>query len=320
VDTDCAHDGHGGDLSEWLFSLRNWNRWGPDDVRGTTNLISPAVILRGVAAVRHGRTVGLSREIPTVPGLDNPRPAQHFVRRKPRDGYEGAGSVGDYLAMEFHGLSTTHLDALGHVWDSRGAWNGMDPDAIIGLAHMEQGGVDIWKDGLVTRGVLFDVPGWRGVDYVTQERPVTGSDLRAMAADLDLPPQAGDAIVVYSGRERWSHDHGPWGAPPASEFGKPISGSHHRPGLHASVLPVLREWDCSLLLWDMMDMTPSGYDAPWAVHGALHSLGLPLVDNCLLEELVDASREVDQLDFLLVIAPLRLVGGTGSPVTPVAIL
>jgi len=75
----------------------------------------------------------------------------------------------------------------------------------------------------------------------------------------------------------------------------------------------------SLLAWDMLDHLPIGYDIPWAVHAALFAYGMPLLDNALLEPLARACREEGRDEFMLVIAPLPVVGGTGSPANPLAV-
>ena len=92
-----------------------------------------------------------------------------------------------------------------------------------------------------------------------------------------------------------------------------------RPGLHVSCLPFLRDHDVSVLVWDMLDHLPIGYDIPWAVHAALFAYGVALLDNALLEPLARACVEEGRDEFMLVIAPLYVVGGTGSPANPLAV-
>jgi hypothetical protein len=68
-------------------------------------------------------------------------------------------------------------------------------------------------------------------------------------------------------------------------------------------------------------MLPAGRPHPMPVHaGALAVLGLPLLDNLLLEELATACAEQQRWDFLLTVAPLALHRATGSPVNPLAVL
>jgi hypothetical protein len=69
----------------------------------------------------------------------------------------------------------------------------------------------------------------------------------------------------------------------------------------------------------MMDLVPNGYDLAWAVHAAIFAYGVALVDNALLEPLARACAEEGRWEFMLVVAPLRVVGGTGSPANPLAV-
>jgi hypothetical protein len=69
----------------------------------------------------------------------------------------------------------------------------------------------------------------------------------------------------------------------------------------------------------MLDLMPNGYDIPWAVHAAIFAYGVALLDNAFLEGLAQACREEQRDEFMLVISPLRVKGGTGSPANPLAV-
>jgi len=91
---------------------------------------------------------------------------------------------------------------------------------------------------------------------------------------------------VYSGREAWQ------AANPDKSYGRAVAAAlQERPGLHVSCLPFLRDHDASVLVWDMIDHSPIGYDVAWAVHSALFAYGVALVDNALLEPLARACVE-----------------------------
>ena len=292
----------------YLKEDRNWGRWGDDDQVGAVNMVTPEKRLAATRAVKSGRAVCLSREFPKNPAANNPTPALHYMKRVARG--EHAGYYGDFYGIYYHGTATTHLDALCHVWNEDGMWNGRHPDDAANMDGALWGSVDHWKEGIITRGVLLDVPKHRGEPYVTMEKPVHGWELEDIAKEQGVTMEPGDALLVYSGREKWDQDGNPlWGSDPAA-----------RPGLHASCLKFIRESDCCLLVWDMMDFTPNGYDLPWSVHGAIFAYGIGLLDNALLQPLAEACFEQDRYEFLLTVNPLRVVGGTGSPVNPVAIL
>jgi kynurenine formamidase len=293
------------EVLSYLRERRNWGRWGADDEVGAVNLISARKRAAAAGLVRSGRAVSLSRDLPKTPGPGNPTPAQHFMKTMPRG---SGGFAADFYGTFYHGWSFTHLDALCHTWDEQGMWNGRDPAREITFDGATFGGVEHWRHGIITRGVLLDVPRHRGEPYVPQERPVHGWELTEIAKAQGLVIEPGDAVAVHSGREAWQAAH------PDRAY-----GPEPRPGLHVSCLPFLRDHDVAVLVWDMMDLVPNGYDLPWAVHGAIFAYGVALLDNALLEPLARACAEERRWEFMLVIAPLAVVGGTGSPANPLAL-
>jgi hypothetical protein len=98
-----------------LTYRRNWGRWGANDQLGAVNLITAQKRAAAAALVKTGRTVSLGRVF---------EPDQHFIRVNQRG---TGGSVVDYYGFLYHGVTVTHVDALCHVWDRNGMWNGRDP-------------------------------------------------------------------------------------------------------------------------------------------------------------------------------------------------
>ena len=143
------------DVWRWFRSARNWGRWGADDERGTVNLVTPEKRRQAAALVRSGEAVSLSRPFPLDRAANNPSPAQRYttvVERGP-----SAGSAVDYLGINTHGTASTHLDALCHMWDEDGMWNGRDARTEITPDGVRYAGIQAFGDGIVTRGVLLDV-------------------------------------------------------------------------------------------------------------------------------------------------------------------
>ena len=144
---------------------------------------------------------------------------------------------------------------------------------------------------------------------MTLDAPVHGWELEEIVTAEGVELEAGDAVMVYSGREAYARDHdGIWGGRP------------QRPGLHASCLPFIRDNDVSILGWDMMDAMPNEYGIPWTVHGVIFAYGVALVDNVLLELLAEACVEEGTYEFMLTINPAqgkRRHGLTGQPHRPV---
>jgi kynurenine formamidase len=313
-----------------ITERRNWGRWGPEDERGALNLITPESRLRALAAARTGEVISLSRPFPTWTGAGNIQPAQHFLQMHNNGGNNTSAESGepssgwavDYYGISYHGVTATHMDALCHVWDGDGIYNGREPEEAIGYAGAKFGGIENWADGILTRGVILDVPRFRGTEYVTEETPVMGWELEEILKSEAIQVQPGDAVVVYSGRERWqaANPELPYGRYPVSYLPGCAPQNFTKPGLHASCLTFLRDHDFSTLVWDMIDATPYEYDIPFAVHSVIHAFGMAVVDNALLEPFATACAAQGRSDFLFTVTPLLVVGGTGSPVNPVAVL
>jgi kynurenine formamidase len=274
----------------------NWGRWGADDERGAVNLITPAKRAAAAALVRTGRTVSLARSF---------TPPQHYIRINRR----GTGhSVVDYYGFEHHGVAVTHLDALCHMWDQDGMWNGRDPVKEIDTTGAGFADIMAFGDAVITRGVLLDVPGYRKVPHVTIERPIDAEELSAIADRQGVDIGAGDALFVYGGRESFVRTTGRYGAI-----------TEPRPGLRSSCARFVRDRDVSLLGWDMHDAQPDPEGSPFPVHHVLYTYGVALLDNALLEPLARVCAEENRYEFMFMALPLKIPRGTGSPVNPIAL-
>lgn len=294
-------DGFEGELHE----RNNWGRWGTEDQVGAINLVTPAKRAAAAGLVKTGRTVSLSRPFPVIPAPNNPKPAAHFM--KVNDLGRGSGGATDYIGAEYHGAVCTHVDALCHAWDDRGMWNGRRACDVVQVDGSHWGSIEHWKQGIITRGVLLDVTRYRGEPYVTMDRPVKAEELAAIASSQGTAVEPGDLVAIYSGRDRWDAIEEPWG-----------SGDSW-PGLHGSCVTFFRDVDCCAIAWDMQEAVPNQWDLPWTIHGIIFAYGMAIVDNCALSDLAEACQEEQRYDFMFVLSPLVIVGGTGSPANPLAI-
>lgn len=283
----------------------NWGRWGEGDELGTLNHITPDVRLAAAGLVREGRSISLARPLATaarLSGMRNAQPAEHRVQSS------GMG-CSDYVGVSYHGFANTHVDGLCHIFTSDGKMYGGRPASDVQTDGARSNSIDAVREGIVTRGVLYDVTRHRGVSHVTLETPVHGDELEAVAAAEGITPRAGDAVLVRMGATAF------W------ESNVDFQPVHAAPGLHASALEFLYEHDAALLGWDLMEAP--GQDALRAPSLPIHSIaipymGLPLLDNADLEDLAAACEAEGRWEFMLTIAPLVVIGGTGSPVNPIA--
>jgi kynurenine formamidase len=169
--------------------------------------------------------------------------------------------------------------------------------------------VDLAAHGLVTRGLLADIPAARGEPWVDPERPLSGDDIdRALAARAGNGPafQPGDALLLYMGRDRYED---------AGHHVAPSRSGMLNPGVGRSGAEWIADHDVSILCWDFLDSNHP--TQPLAcVHLLTWAIGLVLVDNCDLSGAAAAARSSGRTAGQLVVAPLALPGGTGSLVQP----
>ena len=288
----------------------NWGRWGADDQRGTINFVTPEVSAHAATLARLGRVVSLALPIgPTRASLESGFEHEMSV---------GAAASGDTLHMRFHGWSITHLDALCHMFTGPGGqlYNGR-PSSDVDTEGAHSGSVEAFAGGIVTRGVLYDVPRHRGAPHVTLDAPVHGWELQDIAAAQGVTPRPGDAVIIRSGAAAF------YASTP--EFGWGMAG--RMPGVHASAVEFLHATDAALVIWDLLESGGTGLPSRLREGGeaiplheiAIPFMGMPLVDNADLEALAATCAELGRWEFLLTLAPLPVVGGTGSPVNPLAV-
>ena len=285
-------------------TLSNWGRFGPRDQLGTLNLITAAKRKAAAQSVRSGRTVSCARPLPTQPSVENPNPVQHHMIGTCTEGWGG-----DYFAMAPHGFATSHIDALCHIFHEGKLYNGYPIEKVSAHGALELG-IHELKDGVVSRGVLLDVPASRGVLFLEASEPIFADDLERAEAHGGVRVESGDILLVRTGRWALREAKGPWDPR--------LSAA----GLDASCLPWLHARGVAVLGCDgVSDVVPSrveGVGLP--IHSvAIVAMGLHLIDNLDLEGLSKACAEEKRGDFLLTLAPLVLFRGTASPLNPIAL-
>jgi kynurenine formamidase len=297
------------EFNQLVEAVSNWGRWGADDERGAMNFLTADRIVAAARLVRSGRTVSMALLWNTEAGPDNPRPALHYMTQLgDRDPGEPQTNA-DFLGSDFHGKAMSHLDALCHC-DFRGQlYNGV-PQSSIGSAGASFGSVTTVEHGIVGRGVLLDIPRLRGTQWLEPGTAVMPDELLAAEEAQAVHIGRGDIVLLRSGHYKRRQTLGPW--PPF----------YLSAGLHTSAMRLLWEREISVLGADGdSDARPSPVDEMLSpIHAlALNAMGVPLLDNLQLEDVAVACQEEHRWEFLCVVAPLRVPGGTGSPINPIAI-
>jgi kynurenine formamidase len=288
----------------WLRQIAGRRRFGDRDHLGTAHLIDAAARSRAMKSVRDGTVLSLSR--PLAEGHISPygKPAFEITVSFEQHGAMAHGA--DHVSFDCHGHTHTHLDGFNHM-GLDGTWYSGWPAAKDGEISI----ADFAPEGLVTRGVLADIPKLRNEEWVTAEKPVTADELdRAIAASGE-EFEPGDALLCYMGRDRYEMAGHPY-------FG----GEEHRPGLGPTTAAWIVDHGVSVLAWDFLDAdigVPTA-DPPLPVHMLLWATGLLLLDNCHYATAIPAMRAARRHAAMLVVAPLEIAAGTGSVVNPLLLI
>jgi kynurenine formamidase len=181
----------------------------------------------------------------------------------------------------------------------------------VGSSGAKKCAIDVASQGVISRGVLLDIPKIKKVDWLENGTPISRIDLEAAEKDHHLTVEEGDVLFVRTGRAKMRKSKGGWDA-----FKEGMAG------LDASCLPWLHERKVAVLGSDgVSDVFPSGYDSlPLPIHVCtLVMMGLHLIDNADLDAVSQSCRKHDRYEFQFVMAPLVLKQGTASQVNPLAL-
>lgn len=315
-------------LTEVLRDMpKNWGRWGKDDEIGSINFLTREEVLRGVRAVRSGKVFTLGIPLcrregggdPIYPSRVQPTKTMAMDKSFYLNGLgpvfpSGLEYADDVIFMYVQG--TTQYDALGHVWYDDKIYNGYDARTTIG--NLRKCSIEpVANHGVVGRGVLLDVARYRGVDHLAPNEQVTLEDLRKTAEHQKVKLEKHDVLVIRTGWLKVFYEQGAEAFFPDKQFAEP--GITDEPALirwfHEMEIPA---FSTDTIANEQSISSVSGHFLP--LHGALlRDLGIPFNEIAWLEDLAADCAKDGQYDFLFVGSPLKIVGGTGSPVNPVAI-
>lgn len=288
--------------------ISNWGRWGKEDQRGALNFITAEKRAAAARLAKAGEIVSLALPLSTQTAPDNPQPVHHMML------HVGPHAVAalDYFGIAPHGMAFTHLDALCHVfWDGK-MYNGFS-NREVGRWGAKKCAIDVTRDGIVSRGVLLDIPKVRKVEFLEPGDAIYPEDLDAAEKLGALRVEEGNVLLIRTGRHSRRKAKGAWD--PRREG---------LPGLDASCLDWLHERRVAVLGCDAVsDLIPNGYpgELSMPIHvGTLVMMGIHLIDNADLEALSTACAKHNRYEFLFAMAPLILERGTASPVNPLAVL
>ena len=328
--------------------LKNWGRWGAGDELGTLNYITPDKVAAAAALVKSGRSASMAIPIDKTAGPDNPNPAIHYMATT-HDvdvGSKGVGFATDFLGMQFHGDCYTHLDALCHISYKGLMYNGI-PASKVDVTGAGCLDVTAYAQGIVGRGVLIDVPRYRGVKWLEPGEAVTAEEIEAIEKAQGVWLGSGDIMLFRTGQYRRRLELGAWdvgddgsgdevggvgasvggigsgsGEGGGGGDGGGVMNACGRAGLDPYSLLLLHEREVAAFLPEGDgEVAPSYVEA---IQSPIHPLqvaamGMFVSDSLQMEEVARICEEENRFECMVVAAPLRLPGGTGCPFNPIAI-
>ena len=295
------------EFDQLLQTISNWGRWGEDDQLGTLNLITADKRRAAASLVEDGITVSMSLELNTTEDDFNTNP---FMHQKSASEFGGHLSAADNYEVSYHGFAHSHLDGLQHFGQDGMAYNGIPFESLQADRSADLGIQNIAVNGIFTRGVLVDLPRHLGVDYVPAGTAITAADIESWEKESGVRISSGDVLLVRTGRWVQVAKEGQW------------NFLEKATGWDASFAAWLKARDVAVIGSDgISDVMPSGVEGlALPLHAlVIVGLGMPMLDNLDLEAVARAAAERNRSTFLFVGAPLRVLGGTGSPLNPLAV-
>jgi kynurenine formamidase len=302
-------------LTELARKVSNWGRWGADDERGTVNFITPDVVERAARCVRRGEIFSLGLEL----GADGPQFGQagrvnplHIMTATASPmtpDPAGLRYADDVIVMPLQ--CATQWDSLAHVHYGGQLYNG-HPASAVSSSGAGKNGIDKMAAGIMSRGVLLDVARLRGVEAMGPGEVITPADLDAAERAQGVRVERGDVLLVRTGYIRVF-----------TVYGDRICYMKQTPGLGVACVEWLHEREIAALASDtnMVEVWPPEDPAVlFPLHAlCIRDMGLTLGEMFDLEALAADCARDGVWECLFSAPPLRVSGGVGSPLNPLAV-
>ena len=286
-------------------SQRCPSKWGAGDERGSANHMKPDSVLKAMKLVRTGEVVELGHVLSaTMPMSATRRFDVHVKRTFMNPQSNRRGSNEEVLFSEI-GQVGTQLDGFAHQTIEDKVYNCYKLDEISTRTGFTKVGIE--KVGsLITRGVLIDVAGLKGVDMLGDTYEITVADLEAALQRQNQKLQPGDAVIIHTGWGKlWGKDN--------ARYGKTC------PGIGVAAAEWLAKQDPMLVGADNWPVEVLPNPDP-QISAPVHQImlvvnGIHILENLKLDEL--AAKRVHEFAFIM--QPLKMQGFSGSTVAPIAV-
>lgn len=307
-------------IRETAVRCRNWGKWGAEDERGTLNYIAPAKIVEATRLVRRGKVISLAVPFDGAgPQAGSPRrfnPIHRMILTGPdfttgavtRPG--GVGFTDDMVIMPLQ--CGTQWDALSHCFVDGRLYNGYDAN-LVSSEGAHKNGIEKMADGVVTRGVLLDMPRVKGVPWLEPGYAITVDDLEAALARHGVALGTGDALLVRTGQMAMCRARGGWGDYAGGDA----------PGLSFGTVEWVHRREIAAVATDTWGVEVRPNEIP-GTYQPVHQVFIPNM-GLLMGEIFDldglaADCAADGVyEFLFAAPPLPITGAVGSPLNPLAV-
>ena len=286
------------------------SQWGADDERGAANLITSASVLEAASLIREGRIYELGRRYETGMPLFGNRHFSLTIPGLPTVNLGGENSVvfNDELVSGELGQIGTQFDGLGHVGTEIDGdfvfYNGFKLSEFGTAYGLTRIGVEN-VGSIFTRGVLVDVPRYKGVSRLDPQYVITVEDIEGALELQETEIREGDAVLFYTGwGQLWMVDNESYGV--------------DEPGPGITAIKWLADKNILMTGADNYAMEASPGENPGRPiegHQWLLSRGIYNLENLDLSGLA-ADRVYE---FAFIFSPMKLVGATGAPGNPIAV-
>ena len=281
------------------------SKWGAADQRGSGNHMKPETVLRAARLIRTGTVIELGQVLSgNMPFSGGRRFDLHTKRTVMNPQSNRRGSNEEIVFSEI-GQVGTQFDGFAHQTIGDKMYNCVPVDPTATRNGFDKLGVQN-TGALMTRGVLLDIAALKGVATLDATYEITVADLEAALARQSLKLQPGDAVILHTGHGKY------WG----KENDRYMRAS---PGIGVAAAQWIARQDPMLVGADnpSIDVSPNPDPAlSLPVHQIMLAVnGIHLLENLKLDDL--AARRV--YEFALILEPLKIQGGTGSTVAPIAV-
>ena len=281
------------------------SKWGPGDERGSGNHMKPESVLRAARLIRTGEKFELGHVLSgSMPFFGTRRFDVHTKRTFMNPQANRRGSNEEIVTSEI-GQVGTQFDGFAHQTIGGSLYNCFELDAIATRTGFTKLGVHN-VGMLMTRGVIIDVAASKNVEMLPDAYEITVADLQRALERQKATLQPGDAVLIRTG----------WSALWAKDNARYVKSN---PGIGIAAAEWLAKQDPMLVGSDnwSIEVAPNpNPELSLPIHQILLVVnGIHLLENLDLHAL-SAGRVTE---FAFIVQPLKIEGGTGSTVAPVAI-